>query len=443
MRKEVLFLYNLYIDEKGPQNTFNKNAEFSMQEKISLGSDKMHSFVANALLLPKKNLQVIEKSFIELEQDFLSIRPQLRGKELKGSMILNKTNFKFGIASLNEREISFYNAFFSILEENDASNLFFSISKMAIIVSGKIGDWVLELDNKKFILDPAIFLYSLIKYIDIEAPANLIDKLLDKSVSTKTLLNAIREDLQSIVDKNKYNSRMAAQIRTYIELIKIIKKYNHIENKPTNNQNFDWSKFTYALDLWISEIEYYGENKKENINIFLDEGIKKEYLEVLKFNNVKENVNSKESVGLRMTDHLVVLLGNYMSKLKTDSFYNHEKPEKVERISNGWFELNDAQFQLIKRVYNFFLENDNRYSFINDTYFDESVHIQSYLKYINSYKSYESYCSNKSKHLEKQFETYHEIAQLKWNDSKINATNINNLYGSYKEAINSGDMRPL
>ena len=436
-------MYNLYIDEKGPQNTFKKSAEFSMQEKISLGSDKMHSFVANALLLPKNNLKVIEKSFIELEQDYLSKRPQLNIEELKGHRVLNKTNFKFGIASLNEREISFYNTFFSILEENDASNLFFSINKIAIIVNGRIGAWVLELNSKKFIPDPAILLYSLIKYIDLEAPENLIDKLLDRSISTKNLLNAIREDLQDIVDKNKHNSRMATQIRSYKELITIIKKYNHIENKPTNTQNFDWSKFTYALDLWISEIEYYGENKKEHINIFLDEGIKKEYLEVLKFNNVKENVSSKESVGLRMTDHLVVLLGNYMSKLKADSFYNHEKPEKVKRISNGWFELNDAQFQLIKRVCNFFLENDNRYSFINDTYFDESVHTQSYLKYINSYKSYESYLSNKSKHLERQFETYYEISQLKWNESNKNAATINHLYGSYKEAINSGNMRPL
>lgn len=216
-------MYNLYIDEKGPQNTFKKSVQFSMQEKISLGSDKMHSFVANALLLPKKNINVIEKTFTELEKNYIS------------------------------------------------------------------------------------------------------------------------------------------KILAYKEIIQIIKKYNYVESKPTNTQNFDWSKFTYALDLWISEIEYHGEYKKENINIFLDEGIKKEYLEVLKFNNVEEDMDSKESVGLRMTDHLVVLIGNYMSKLKADSFYSPENPDKIRRISNGWFELNNAQFQLIKRVCNFFLENNNRY----------------------------------------------------------------------------------
>ena len=435
-------MYNLYIDEKGPQNTFKKSVQFSMQEKISLGSDKMHSFVANALLLPKKNINVIEKTFTELEKNYISKRPQLNVKELKGHMIL-KNNFKFGIASLNEREITFYNALFSILEENDASNLFFSISKMAIIVNGRLGDWVLELNRKKFISNPATLMYSLIKYIDLEAPVTLIDKLLDKSINTKILLNAIKQNLQDIVDKNKQNSRMEKQILAYKEIIQIIKKYNYVESKPTNTQNFDWSKFTYALDLWISEIEYHGEYKKENINIFLDEGIKKEYLEVLKFNNVEEDMDSKESVGLRMTDHLVVLIGNYMSKLKADSFYSPENPDKIRRISNGWFELNNAQFQLIKRVCNFFLENNNRYSFINDTYFDESVHIQSYMKYINSYKSYESYLSNKSKHPEKQFKTYYEIANLKWVESEENAAIINKSYGSYKEAINSGDIRPL
>ena len=286
-------------------------------------------------------------------------------------------------------------------------------------------------------------LYSLTKHLDIEAPVDLIDKLLDKSISTKNLLNAIRNDLQVIVDKNKNNSRMAAQISTYKDLIKIIKKYNYIENRPTNTTSFDWSKFTYALDLWISELEFHGENKKENINIFLDEGIKKEHLEILNFNNLKEDVNSKESVGLRMTDHLVVLLGNYMSKLKADSFHNHEKPDQIKRISNEWFELNNAQFQLIKRVCHFLLENDKKYGFINDTYFDESVHLESYMNYINSYKSYESYLSNKSYHLEKQFEKYAEISQLKWNESFLVTPIINEQYGSYKEAINSGDMRPL
>lgn len=254
-------MYNLYIDEKGPQNTFKKSVQFSMQEKISLGSDKMHSFVANALLLPKKNINVIEKTFTELEKNYISKRPQLNVKELKGHMIL-KNNFKFGIASLNEREITFYNALFSILEENDASNLFFSISKMAIIVNGRLGDWVLELNRKKFISNPATLMYSLIKYIDLEAPVTLIDKLLDKSINTKILLNAIKQNLQDIVDKNKQNSRMENQILAYKEIIQIIKKYNYVESKPTNTQNFDWSKFTYALDLWISEIEYHGEYKK-------------------------------------------------------------------------------------------------------------------------------------------------------------------------------------
>lgn len=154
-------------------------------------------------------------------------------------------------------------------------------------------------------------------------------------------------------------------------------------------------------------------------------------------------MNSKESVGLRMTDHLVVLLGNYMSKLKADSFHNHEKPDQIKRISNEWFELNNAQFQLIKRVCHFLLENDKKYGFINDTYFDESVHLESYMNYINSYKSYESYLSNKSYHLEKQFEKYAEISQLKWNESFLVTPIINEQYGSYKEAINSGDMRPL
>ncbi|MER1953985.1 MAG: hypothetical protein ABS865_00505 [Desemzia incerta] len=435
-------MYKLYIDEKGPQNSFRKKEVFTMSEKIKYGSDKMHSYVANALLIPVDNLEKVESEFLALERDYLTKRTQLKVNELKGQNIL-KSNFVYGVSSLKEREVTFYNSVFSILENNGVNNLFFSINKIAIITNGQLGDWILELENRRFITNPAIVQYILTKYAEIESSEEVIDKLLDETVSTKDLLHTIKKDLQKIIECNKNNLRMKRQVDVYKEIVKLIKKYNHLESNPVNIYQFDWSKFTYALDLWITEKEYLGKLKFSDIEVLLDEGMKKHHLDRLKFSRVEESCKSEDHVGLRLTDHLVVLLGNYMYRLRDDSSYNYENPEKIKIISNKWFELNEAQFLLIKRIYIFFLGDDSLYSFVNDTYFDESLNIESFLRYVDSYKNYNEFTQAKVNHPTEHFKIYQNLADYKWEQSNKNAVLVRNKYGSYKKAIESGDMRPL
>ncbi|SIO08863.1 hypothetical protein SAMN05878443_1319 [Carnobacterium alterfunditum] len=220
-------MYNVYIDEKGPQESFRISEPFDFENKLKYADDKMHSYVANICSIPSSNMSKVEAAYIELENKYMTTRPKLKLDELKGKTIL-KGNFKFGVASMKVNELDFYNSLLTMLKKYRVQNLFFSISKMSVIVSARLSDWILELDSKRFIDSAIRVQYTLAKYANNEANENVINKLLNKFEGTKDLLNAIKSHMQEIVDKNVNNKRMESQVNEYKYIIQIIRKYNYI-----------------------------------------------------------------------------------------------------------------------------------------------------------------------------------------------------------------------
>ena len=97
----------IYIDEKGPQNSFRKTEPFDKKNKIAYGDDNMHVFVANVVRIPEYLMKNMEDEYRIIEKEYLENRKFKDGSELKGSMIL-KGNFKYGVYSLKKNEISLF-----------------------------------------------------------------------------------------------------------------------------------------------------------------------------------------------------------------------------------------------------------------------------------------------------------------------------------------------
>jgi len=68
---------------------------------------------------------------------------------------------------------------------------------------------------------------------------------------------------------------------------------------------------------------------------------------------------------------LVVISGKYISKLANEHRYDKNNPEKRKLLPNDWFQLDEKQFDLLKKMKKFFFPNDSIYCFIVDTYFDD------------------------------------------------------------------------
>lgn len=201
----------LFMDEKGPQNSFKITNPFNKREKLSYGTDLMHSYVANVIQINEKDYKSIENEYKKIVEEYLNSRTQLRdslqnkGRELKGADLL-KNNFDFGIASMNDRELDFYIDLLDLLLKYDVDNLLFMISKMSIITSSRLQNYFYDLDLNS--ISPFIFKYIITKFADIEASEEVIKAFLDKKVSTYYLLKLIRQDMKNIVYNNKNNLRM-------------------------------------------------------------------------------------------------------------------------------------------------------------------------------------------------------------------------------------------
>lgn len=434
-------MYNVYIDEKGPQESFRISEPFDFENKLKYADDKMHSYVVNVCSIPSSNMLKVEEAYIEIENKYLATRPKLEPYELKGKTIL-KGNFKFGVASMKGNELDFYNSLFTMLKKYHVQNLFCSISKMSIIVSARLSDWILELDSKRFIDSATRLQYTFAKYANIEANENVIKKLLNKFEGTKDLLNAIKSHMQEIVDKNVNNKRMQSQISEYKYIIQLIKKYNYISNNPSDNYGFDWRKVTYAIDLWQTEQKVKSEDKIK-YNLFLDEGIKKEYFEDLNFDLIEEECDSSKYVGIRIADVVVVLIGNLLNKLRISVTYDNSVPDILKRAPAECYQLNAKQFILMKTMYEFVYNDNTQYGLINDTYFDESVNIESFILYINSYKDFKEYNDFKGDHSDEHFRIYQKLAHTKVIEGYRSDKIIRNSFGKYKKAIEEKMVRPL
>ncbi|MFP5453064.1 hypothetical protein [Parvimonas sp. G1604] len=439
----------LFMDEKGPQNSFKISKPFNKREKLSYGTDIMHSYVANVIQINEEDYKSIENEYTKIVEEYLNSRTQLRdslqnkGRELKGADLL-KNNFDYGIASMSERELNFYINLLNLLLKYDVHNLLFMISKMSIITSSRLQNYFYYIGSNTRI-SPFIVKYIITKYAEIEASKEVIEAFLDKNISTYYLLKLIRQDMKSIVQNNKNNTRMFKQITSYREIIEMI---NHTLNdsakleEPELSLSFDWKKVKWAFDLWITERKF--KNIKDDIILFLDEGIPKNIFEDLNFYKINDNCNSKSHIGLQITDMIVVICGKLISKLNEDVMYDFENPKKRVLVAKNYFELNEKQFNLVKKLYEFIINRKSKYHFMNDSYFDESVLLQTYLEYIASYEKYDNYIKfERINHPEIHMKGYIDLSESKFLEVMYYENLAKNMFGTIKEAIESGLLRPL
>lgn len=433
----------LYIDEKGPQETIKKiTVPFDKAKKLKYGDDNMHVYVADMIRIPYEKSSNIEAEYVALERNYLEKRQFKKGKELKGKDIL-KSNFKFGVASLKKNELSFFRRLFEMLLNYETDNLLFSISKMALLIDSRLNEWILDA-GERFPFSAILLKYALTKYAEVEASEDVIKALLDKSIDIKRVLQAIKYDMNNIIYNNKDNKRMRKQILTFQQIVNLIQETENQEiNEPDFSAVFNWEKVAYNIGLWGDEKRYNGISLDKMI-VLLDEGIPKTPFENIGFHNVKEGNKSSEVVGLRITDILVVIAGNYISKLSADTIYNFEKPEERKILSCDWFKLNKDQFEVICMMKKFFLRDNQKFCFIVDTYFDSSVIFESFLNYISSYRNFREYSKvDVSIHAENHYRSTAENMKKRWELSFDIEDHIKNNYGSLRKAINLGLFHPL
>ncbi|EHZ2983405.1 hypothetical protein K5O26_000685 [Enterococcus faecalis] len=438
-------MWNIYIDEKGPQETFNISNPFDKVKKLSYGGDDMHSYVADAIAISHEHLSQLEDEYSTLEAEYLETRKQLKNKkELKGQYILDKKNFTFGIASMKKNELDFYSKLFKLLKKYNTENILFSISKMSLIIDSRLGEWILDI-SEKYGFSATILKYVLSKYAEIECSEEVIANLLDKSVNVNSVLISIGKDLATIIRNNKKNLRMQRQIEVYSQILSLIVKTQDSEIvEPDTTATFNWEKFAFPLDLWLTEGKIGNYFDSADMIAFLDQGIPIEPFRELNLHSINDEQESHEHIGLRIADMLVVIGGKYISKLSADVRYDFNNPSQRKQLDAKWFEFNQEQFELVKVFSEFFFKVERTYCFGVDTYFDEGVLFETFIRYIANFKTFQEYASiSPSEHANRQFEYSANQMQSRWTQAVENESLAIFTFGSLRNAINEKMMHPL
>ncbi|USK57727.1 hypothetical protein LIS82_27510 (plasmid) [Cytobacillus solani] len=141
---------------------------------------------------------------------------------------------------------------------------------------------------------------------------------------------------------------------------------------------------------------------------------------------------------------LVVITGSYISKLVSAIRYDKAEPEKPKHLDKEWFNLEEHQFDLILKMTQFLFGNDNTYSFIGDSYFDETLLFEIFCRYISSFSSYENYQKKSSNlHVKDMFKYYVVASKEKWSLGVQNEFRTRYIYGDYITGIKEGVIRKL
>ena len=443
-------MHCLFMDEKGPQNSFKISDPFDKKNKLSYANDNMHSYVANVIQIEQANYESIKKEYQQIVETYLSTRKQLKqslgdkNKELKGLELL-KTNFDYGITSMKENEVKFYLSLFKMLNKYNVKNLLFMVSKMSIITSSRLTNFFYFLDEEtKF--SSFIAKYVLTKYAEVEASKKVIEALLNKALPTRPLLKLIKEDLNRIINNNQGNMRMSRQLAIYQQLItamdRVINNHKIKLLEPELKLSFDWNKVKWAFDLWMTEQGF--PDKNIEYTLFLDEGIPSNIFTELNINKIEEDCDSRDYVGLQITDMIVVLIGKLVSQMTVNTRCDFNKPDQRVLLNKEYFDLNEPQYNLISELNRFLLDKETNYHFVNDAYFDESLLLQVYIGYITSFDNFEQYNSVKSKdHVDCYFKNFVKQSEEKYSEGMKNESMAKCMFGSLKEGIEDGTVRPL
>lgn len=438
------------MDEKGPQNSFKISKPFNKINKLAYADDDMHSYVANVIQVKEIDYPLVEREYRKIVDDYLLNRKQLhqslqkKNRELKGLDLLKK-HFHYGIASMKDGEVQFYLSLFKMLNRYDVDNLLFMISKMSIITSARLTNFFYFLDEETE-FSPFIAKYVLTKYAEIEASKKVIEGLLNKSLPIRPLLKLIKEDMRRIIKNNHDNLRMQRQLGIYAQLIQainvVIENHKIKIDEPLLGLNFDWSKVKWAFDLWITEQIVLNQDTKQTL--FLDEGIPRNTFKELDFENVVENCNSRDYIGLQITDMIVVLVGKLVSQITSNTRYDFNKPNQRVLLDEKYFDLNQQQYNLVVELNKFLLDKETNYHFVNDAYFDESLSLQVYIGYIASFNNFKQYTSVESgDHVDRYFQNFVKQSEEKYSEGMKNESMAKYMFGSLKEGIEDGTVRPL
>lgn len=300
-----------------------------------------------------------------------------RNGELK-STTLKQKKFECGLASLDKANTQFIMDFLSIFDES--TKLYFSVtSKIEYLVLQLFVDY-----QNNIIIDADAVKYSITKALVLYRPQNVIKCIYD---SPEEFVEELKRFFRERIEYNSLNMSLKEQENEAFE--NILQVLNDISDIPELQWNYHMPFDGFA--------KYLQEKQIKNYALVLDkEGEHNEASRTMQaacevgLSNVTEE-NSKDSCGLRMADMMAGIISKLLKAL-CDELHYHSIAEGTEKklLSTKWFQLNEAQLNLYKKLYNIICKWDNAwYKSYAGIYSDDLVCLIGLLVYMAHFENAE------------------------------------------------------
>lgn len=347
--------------------------ESEHSRKINLKTVKAENyydnFIAAIVGWEGENAEAIFKKYAVFEEKYASRKSN---GELK-SQTLKQNQFKNGFASLNKNSICFLNDFLSMFDSN-IPIYFAAISKVEFIITQLFAGY-----KNSFLCDMDAMKYSIVKTILVYQPKEIIEGVFE---NTGELVVSLRTFFKERIQKNSANlSLKQSETEAFEEILRVINDVQEIKT-------IEWD---YGIAFWGFK-QYLKERTINDFTLVIDkEGERGNTLNAAKrmgFNTVME-VDSKDSVGVRISDMLAGLLSKLLKALHNSLRYNSSDEQLQKKIlSREWFFLSQEQLELYKKLHIVVCEANNAwYKTFSGKYSDDLIVLIALLNYMNQFST--------------------------------------------------------
>lgn len=350
------------------------------------------NFVTVVIGWSKEKEKQVFKKYKDFENKYADRKD--RNGELK-STTLKQKKFEFGFASLDKANVQFIMDFLSIFDEN--TKLYFSVeSKIEYLVLQLFIDY-----QNNLLIDADAVKYSITKALVVYRPENVIKCIYD---NPEEFVEELKRFFRERIECNRSNMSLKEQENEAFENIL------HILNDISAIPEVQWN---YCMPF-SGFSKYLQEEHINNYALVLDkEGEQNEASRTMRaacemgLHNVIEE-NSQDSCGLRMADMMAGIISKLLKALCDELHYHSiaEEPEK-KLLDTKWFQLNEAQLNLYKKLYKIVCEWDNAwYKSYAGIYSDDLVCFIGMLGYMAHFENTEQIINEKLEMQSEYFNGY-------------------------------------
>lgn len=320
-----------------------------------------------------------EKAFFEKYSAFEAKYAERKDKngELK-NQTLKQNQFEFGFASLSKQNAKFVDDLLSLFDGE--IRFYFSIaSKIEYLVLQLFAEY-----KNNFFVDADAMKYSITKALVTYQPKDVIKCIYD---SPESFVDVLKDFFRERIEYNKKNIELKRQesnafneILVYLDNVSVIPEIYWDYHMPFDGfrkylQEEQIEDYSLTLDK-----EGKFDEKSKTLQAACDMGL----------NNVVES-DSLSSCGLRMADMMAGILSKLLKSL-CDSLRYHFVEERIKKrlLNVKWFQVNECQLNLYKKLYKIICEWDLAwYKSYAGIYSDDLITFISLLNFMNHFESVE------------------------------------------------------